>query len=104
MPFACCSVIGKVGSLDATWIGLSIASHLCDSGLDCRRRGWAWADGTKYSYPQFHDWQDDDPDSGDLCGTFHDPGGSMVAGWYGKACSYKARYICEKGNYCALIG
>ena len=87
-------------------IGLTKSAELCgtsynDLDLDCRRRGWTWTDGTTYNYPQFHDWQDDDPDPDpvELCARLYQSG--TTSGWYGHQCeghSANFAYICEKGN------
>ena len=95
----CCSVAEKYGNTYA-YIGLTKTTDLCgssddDRDLDCRRRGWTWADGTTYNYPGFHDWLDDDPDPGDLCAILYQ---SSSNGWYGVKCFEQFYYICEKGN------
>ena len=103
--YICC----RLWRSNSFWIGFKKTTNLCgdsfdDSDLNCHRRGWTWADGTTYNYPQFHDWQQDEPHPNKLCGVlahlwYYDSRPSNSAtGWFSGNCSHKYKYICEKGN------
>ena len=84
------------------WIGLQKQEDTCNAGIsdddfDCRRKDWSWLDRSEYTYPEWHNWRQYEPDAGNLCGDFY--GGNSDGNWFGFNCdSMVPGYLCEKGK------